>query len=179
MSDTDPLPAVDRWLARHTAEGRDLESVELLAAAGSLAERPELWQHLVEHRTDERHYVRLRRDHHVEVWLICWMPSQDTGLHDHDRSGGAVRVTAGVLAEDRMVLGQAGLDTVEYPAGGGFSFDASRIHNVRHAGTEPATSLHLYSPPLWRMGYYDVGEDGRLARHAATYLDELGAGAPG
>lgn len=177
MSDTDPLAAVDRWFGRHTAGGRDLQPAELLAAAAALAGRPELWQHLVDHRVDERFYIRLRRDHHLEAWLICWMPSQDTGLHDHDRSGGAVHVATGTVAEERMVLGRGGLDTVEYPSGSGFCFDASRIHNVRHTGAGPAISIHLYSPPLWRMGYYEVSDDGRLARHAATYVDELGAGA--
>jgi hypothetical protein len=177
MRMTDPLAAADRWLRERTPADRDLEPGELSILAAALAGEPALWQRLVQHRTDQRHYVRLRRDHHLEVWLICWMPSQDTGLHDHDRSGGAVHVVAGTVAEDRMVLGQPGLDTVEYPAGGGFAFDASRIHNVRHAGSGAATSLHLYSPPLWRMGYYQIGDDGRLARHTATYVDELGSGA--
>ena len=60
--------------------------------------------------------------------------------------------------------------------GQSFTFDASRIHNVRHAGEQASTSLHLYSPPLWRMGYYEECEDGRLARRSATYVEELGAG---
>jgi len=34
-------------------------------------------------------------------------------------------------------------------------------------------ALHLYSPPLWRMGYYEVGEDGRVARRSASYAEEL------
>ncbi len=170
----DALEAVNGWLRGRAAEDRDLTPDELSALAEELAGRPELWEGLVRHSADERVYVRLRRDHHLEVWLICWMPSQDTGLHDHDLSAGAVQVIAGRLAEDRMRLGRAELDTTEYAAGQGFRFDASRIHNVRHAGDGPATSLHLYSPPLWRMGYYAYGEDGRLARRAATYVEELG-----
>jgi predicted metal-dependent enzyme (double-stranded beta helix superfamily) len=170
----DALEAVNGWLRGRAAEDRDLTPDELSALAEELAGRPELWEGLVRHSPDERVYVRLRRDHHLEVWLICWMPSQDTGLHDHDLSAGAVQVIAGRLAEDRMRLGRAELDTTEYAAGQGFRFDASRIHNVRHAGDGPATSLHLYSPPLWRMGYYAYGEDGRLARRAATYVEELG-----
>jgi hypothetical protein len=170
----DALEAVNGWLRERVAEDRDLTPDELAALAVELAARPELWQALVRHSPDERVYVRLRRDHHLEVWLICWMPSQDTGLHDHDLSGGAVHVIAGRLAEDRMALGRAELDTTEYAAGEGFRFDASRIHNVRHAGEGAATSLHLYSPPLWRMGYYEHGADGRLARRAATYVEELG-----
>jgi mannose-6-phosphate isomerase-like protein (cupin superfamily) len=40
------------------------------------------------------------------------------------------------------------------------------IHRVRHAGTEPATTLHAYSPPLSRVGTYEVAADGALLRHA-------------
>ncbi len=170
------LTGVDAWLAERDVPDRDLEPHELAELAEELAQRPELWSGQEQHTPDQRHYVRLRRDHHLEVWLICWMPSHDTGLHDHDMSSGAVRVTRGTIAEERLVLGQAELDVDEYGTGESFTFDASRIHNVRHAGDTASTSLHLYSPPLWRMGYYEVCEDGRMARRSATYVEELGAG---
>jgi hypothetical protein len=172
---TDHLAATDHWLAERGIADRDLESGELAALTEELAARRDLWEALEDHPAGKRFYVRLRRDHHLEAWLICWMPSQDTGLHDHDLSSGAVRVTRGTIAEERLVMGQPELDVSEYSTGEGFNFDASRIHNVRHAGTGPATSLHLYSPPLWRMGYYEEGEDGRLSRRSATYVEELGA----
>ena len=174
---SDSLAAVDGWLRDHASTDRDLEPQELADLAEQLAGRPELWRAAVCHDADQRRYVRLRRDHHLEVWVLCWMPSQDTGLHDHDLSSGAVRVVEGRICEDRMVLGSLQLDSTEYTAGQSFCFDASRIHNVRHSGDGPATSLHLYSPPLWRMGYYETGEDGRLSRRAATYLEELGPAA--
>jgi hypothetical protein len=117
--------------------------------------------------------VRLHRDHHIDAWLLCWVSAQETGLHDHDVSAGAVRVIDGRLSELRMVLGQGDLDETIYSPGEGFEFDASRIHDVRHAGTEPAVSLHVYSPPIWRMGYYEPGADGRLARRSASYLEEM------
>lgn len=170
------MAGVDHWLAQREVTDRDLEPSELAALADTLAGQPELWRDLEIHTPDERHYFRLGRDHHLEAWLICWMPSQDTGLHDHDLSSGAVRVVQGRIAEERLVMGRPELAVTEYPAGGGFRFDASRIHNVCHAGTEAATSVHLYSPPLWRMGYYEVADDGALARRPATYVEELGAG---
>lgn len=39
------------------------------------------------------------------------------------------------------------------------------IHRVRHVGEEPAVSLHAYSPPLRRVGTYEVAENGALLRH--------------
>ncbi|HEU0195241.1 MAG TPA: cysteine dioxygenase family protein [Gaiellales bacterium] len=171
---TDHAAVLARWFRDRLPANRDLDQHELAALGGELAAKEELWQPLVRHDPDARFYAQLRRDHHVEVWLICWMPSQDVGLHDHDVSVGAVHVVEGAVAEERMVLGR-GIETTEYLAGGSFVFDASRIHNVRHSGNGPATSIHLYSPPLWRMGYYELDGDGRLSRRSATYVEELRA----
>jgi hypothetical protein len=165
---------VSVFLQGRAIRDRDLEPIELADLAGGLAEHPELWRPLVRFDAEERVFVRLHRDDHLDAWLICWVASQETGLHDHDDSSGAVRVMEGRLTEDRLVLG-GGIDTVAYRAGEGFRFDASRIHDVRHAGDAPAVSLHLYSPPLLRMGFYEVGEDGWVARRSASYLEELPA----
>lgn len=165
---------VSVFLAGRAIRDRDLEPDELSDLAGALAEHAELWQPLVRFDAQERVYVRLHRDDHLDAWLICWVSSQETGLHDHDDSSGAVKVVEGQLTEDRLVLG-GGVDTVGYAAGEGFQFDASRIHDVRHAGDAPAVSLHLYSPPLLRMGFYEVGEDGWVSRRSASYLEELPA----
>jgi hypothetical protein len=64
--------------------------------------------------------------------------------------------------------------TTEHGPGGRFDFDASDIHGVRHPGPEapPATSVHLYSPALWRMGHYEPGPRG-MRRVGMTYADEL------
>ncbi|MGZ4431794.1 MAG: cysteine dioxygenase [Gaiellales bacterium] len=169
------LGPVRRWFSQRLEEDRDLEPPELAVLAGELAARPELWRPLVRHDRDQRVYVQLHRDHHLDAWLICWVDAQETGLHDHDVSGGAVRVVEGHLFEDRLSPAGPRVDTVEYGPGDSFMFDATRIHDVRHAGSEPSVSLHLYSPPLWRMGYYEVGPDGRLARRSASYAEELRA----
>jgi hypothetical protein len=58
-------------------------------------------------------------------------------------------------------------------AGGSFTFTAADIHRVTHVGGAPAVSLHAYSPPLRRMGAYEVGEDGVLRRHPMSAAEEL------
>lgn len=170
---TDAHAELTAWFAERCSADRDLDPTELRALTEELADRPDLWEGLVRHDAEERVYVRLHRDHHVDAWLLCWVSAQETGLHDHDVSSGAVRVIDGHLSELRMMLGQAGLDETIYAPGEGFEFDASRIHDVRHAGTEPAVSLHVYSPPIWRMGFYEAGTDGRMARRSASYLEEM------
>jgi Cysteine dioxygenase type I len=58
-------------------------------------------------------------------------------------------------------------------AGEAFLFGATDIHRVSHAGAEPAVTIHAYSPPLWRMGAYEVGPSGELRRWSLSYAEEL------
>ena len=149
-----------------------MNPLELTAFVQRLASRPEEWAHLVEHDRAARTYSELLRTDDVAAWLICWMDEQDTGFHDHDTSAGAVAVVAGSVREDRLLLGAPPATRVVH-AGGVFSFEASDIHRVQHAGVEPAVTLHAYSPPLWRMGTYEVQPEGRLLRHSVSYAEEL------
>jgi mannose-6-phosphate isomerase-like protein (cupin superfamily) len=149
-----------------------MNPAELVAFVRGLAERPESWAHLVEHDRAARTYSELVRTDDVAAWLICWMDDHDTGFHDHDVSRGAVAVVAGSVREDRLLLGGPPATRVVGP-GETFTFEASDIHRVRHAGAEPAVTLHAYSPPLWRMGAYEVQPEGRLLRHSVSYAEEL------
>jgi predicted metal-dependent enzyme (double-stranded beta helix superfamily) len=156
-------------LPLHTA---DLEGPELVALVDRLAAQPERLRHLVSHRPDARTYEQLHRDDHLAVWLICWMDDHDTGFHDHDLSAGALTVVEGAVREERLVLGGApAAKTLQ--AGESLSFRAADIHRVAHVGDVPAVTLHAYSPPLWRMGAYEVLPGGALQRHSLSYAEEL------
>ena len=152
--------------------GRDLSGPELEAFVADLAERPEVWIDLVKHDTTQRVYEELLWDEHVTAWLICWMDEHDTGFHDHDVSSGAVAVVSGAVREERLAI-EGPLRTGVFRAGASFHFSAADIHRVSHAGSDPAVTLHVYSPPLLRMGAYVIGDDGVLARHPMSYEEEL------
>jgi Cysteine dioxygenase type I len=152
--------------------GRDLSGSELEAFVAELAERPELWIHLVKHDSTQRVYEELLSDAHITAWLICWMDEHDTGFHDHDVSSGAVAVVSGAVREERLAI-EGPTRTGVYRAGASFHFSAADIHRVSHAGSDPAVTLHVYSPPLMRMGAYVIGDDGVLARHPMSYEEEL------
>jgi predicted metal-dependent enzyme (double-stranded beta helix superfamily) len=100
------------------------------------------------------------------------MDDHDTGFHDHDLSSGAVAVVGGAVAEDRLLLGAPPV-TRHFAAGEAFHFSAADIHRVRHTGAAPAVTIHAYSPPLWRMGSYEILPGGELRRHALSYAQEL------
>jgi predicted metal-dependent enzyme (double-stranded beta helix superfamily) len=151
---------------------RDLTRAELRALVADLAGRPEDWRHLVDHDPNVRTYEQLLRDEHVAVWLICWMDDHDTGFHDHDVSCGALAVAQGMVVEERLTLGGPPSRRV-VRAGEALDFSASDIHRVAHAGRGPAVTINAYSPPLWRMGAYEMTPAGTLQRHSISYAEEL------
>lgn len=138
-----------------------------LPALGALvrdrAASPWLWRPLVHHDPDERTYSRLHRDDGVELYVVCWSPGHDTGFHDHDESAAAIAVLEGALLEERLAIG--GAVELRLDAGDHVTIGQEAIHRVRHAGGGPAVSLHAYSPPLQRVGAYEVTADGALLRH--------------
>ena len=149
------------WLRERVPPDTDLDRPTMSDLAAQLVAAGHLWNA----------HVRLG------VWLICWVDGQNTGYHDHDRSSGAVCVCDGMLLEDWFRVEEDGWvreRTTEHGSGGRFDFDASDIHGVRHPGpgAPPATSIHLYSPALWRMGHYEPGPRG-MRRVGMTYADEL------
>lgn len=152
--------------------GRDLSATELERFVSELADSPELWIGLVKHDRTQRHYEEIFSDEHLTAWLICWMEDHDTGFHDHDVSCGAVSVVSGCVREERLTPDGAGSDKL-VRAGESFHFCASDIHRVRHAGSDPAVSLHVYSPPLLNMGAYVFDESGRLQRQRIPASEEL------
>jgi len=165
------------WIHARAAPGENLTREQLAALAVALGHEPRFWTEHVRHDPSTRHFVQLYRDANVDVWLICWLDAQDTGYHDHDLSSGAVYICEGTLCEDyfyRDAGGWIDVRTRERSAGEVFDFDGSSIHGMRHAGGPPATSVHVYSPALWRMGYYEAGEGG-LRRASITYADEMAA----
>jgi quercetin dioxygenase-like cupin family protein len=182
MSTTDSLDCVPATAARPITEvatgtgyadlpARDLDQSELLEVVASLAATPELWRKHVAFDDDERHYVCLYRDTHVDVWLLCWTPSNDTGWHDHDLSSGSVAVVEGRLIEHVLAVGTPSIATI-VSAGQVFSFGPDHIHRLTGLD-ERSVSVHAYSPPLWRMGQYAVSSSGVLRRTSVSYADEL------
>src|SRR5581483_6012628 len=108
---------------------RNLERAELQQLVERLAQQPELWRGQVSFSDDQRHFVSMYRDDHVDVWLLCWTPVNDTGFHDHDISSGAVRVLEGALFESTPRIGGEAATRVHLE-GESFSFGPEHIHRL-------------------------------------------------
>ena len=130
----------------------------------------------VEYDERQRWHQRIYRDPRVDVWLISWMPSQGTALHDHGGSSGAFTVVSGRLTESivtgrRSVPGRRSLVEVEREFGESVGFASTYVHDVRNTSSEPAISVHAYSAPLTSMTYYEL-EDGDLRTITSVETDD-------
>jgi hypothetical protein len=150
---------------------RPLERVELVRLVEAVAARRELWVPHLDPGSTDRTYAALHRDSSVDMWAIFWRPASDTGWHDHDVSSGAVHVIEGELEEHALRIDRPEHRTA-YSGGTSFSFGPSHIHRLTCAVAQ-AVSIHAYSPPLWRLGQYTVGNEGALERLSVSYADEL------
>jgi hypothetical protein len=151
--------------------GRVMSADELLVWVRELADRASVWQRYVAHQVGTRHYVSLYRDADVDVWLLCWNLEDDTGWHDHDLSSGAVAVTRGAVRESRPRLGGDPAERV-VAEGRAFAFGPDHIHRMG-GSVDGSVSIHVYSPPLWRMGQYAIAADGEMRRVSVSYAEEL------
>ena len=117
----------------------------------------------------ERWHQRIYRDRRLDVWLISWLPTQGTELHDHGGSAGSFTVLSGTLSE--AVVSRGRLREFERAAGESVGFGARYVHDVRNLSTAPAVSVHAYSAPLTSMTYYDLA-DGRLEAFKTLSTDD-------
>lgn len=178
----DAVPA-DAVLADDPAPDRPADPAPLSPAElGELTRRyaeeltagPPSWQF----DADSRWHRRIHRDDQVDVWLISWLPTQGTQLHDHGGSSGAFTVIDGVL-DEAQISGASGSNTGagvvlherDRVAGSTVMFGPQYVHDVRNTSVRPAVSVHAYSPPLTLMRYYDV-IDGGLRQIGALDTDD-------
>ncbi|WP_167761928.1 cysteine dioxygenase family protein [Blastococcus sp. CT_GayMR19] len=101
----------------------------------------------------------------AQVWLLSWLPSQGTPLHDHAASAGAFAVVRGTLTERVVAAGSGGIRESANGLTGGRvrHFGPHYVHQVTNLGADPAVSVHVYTPGLRAMNTYRI-EAGALVR---------------
>ncbi len=107
-----------------------------------------------------RRFHRVLATDAYEAWVICWPSGESLDMHDHGGSAGAFSVVSGELDEATI---EAGVRVVQtFTPGETAAFGASRVHAVANRGGTVATSVHVYSPPLSSMMYYEPDDSGSL-----------------
>jgi len=140
------------------------------AIARDWAAAPQRWDVAPRFDPLRRWYTRLAGQPDVEVWLLTWLPGQDTDLHDHGGSAGAFHVLSGTLTEQTVDGGSRLTESVR-AAGTTREFGPRHIHRIVNAGHRPAISVHAYGPALSRMTRYRL----RGGELSVAAVDRAGA----
>jgi hypothetical protein len=150
-------------------------TIDLLAIAegfaASATDLPEL------RNLPRRHWILLAATDLFEAWAIGWPPGGTIELHDHGNSGGAVVVAEGTLTETRVRptdRGVALVSTERIPEGEHRQFGAHYVHDLINDGDVGAISVHVYSPKLETMTFYELDRGGRLAALRTELIDPVG-----
>ena len=174
--DWDEVLTPPRELAAATRElipaACGLSAAELEQIAIAIRDRPELWEPLLVIDAHRRRYRLLFEDERTDIWVLCWMPGQSTGFHDHDMSDVGIAIAQGMVIERQLRL-PTGATSEALRPGDTRQGPAGYIHSVAHAEGVPAVSIHCYSPPLMKVGQYRVDPDGVLRRDAEHGRREL------
>src|SRR5271163_2564854 len=126
---------------------------------------------------ETRSWRLMARTADFDAWLIAWPKGGKVELHDHGASIGAVSVISGVLMEAvpwRDDTGQLSLVRHELRAGTTLGFGVGHVHDVTNESDEHALSLHVYSPVLTSMTFYELSGDQLAVRDVAWSADASG-----
>jgi cysteine dioxygenase len=120
-------------------------------------------------RFSEQGYMRnlVRAGLWYHVLVLCWKNGQRSPIHDHAGSSCCVRVLRGTLTETLFGFAPHGhvkaLGSRDLLPGSITATADSDLHQVSNLqdGDADLVTLHVYSPPLRRMGTYSLTDTSR------------------
>lgn len=114
--------------------------------------------------------------------ILCWRSGQRSPIHDHRGSSCGVRVLAGTAVEttfertpDGFVYATSSRTLHEGEVCGSQDADIHQMSNLQGPGVDLIT-LHIYSPPLIKMGMYSLTEAGVWEFYDRVYAFSDGGG---
>jgi cysteine dioxygenase len=130
-------------------------------------------------RFSEKGYARnsLREGPWYHAWVMCWRNGQRSPIHDHAGSSCGVRVLRGALTETLFERAASGdvkaVFSRDLAAAGVCVSEDADIHQISNlqAGDADLVTLHIYSPPLMRMGTYSLTDATRGEELMAMVFD--------
>jgi len=123
---------------------------------------------------ETRSWRLMARTADFDAWLIAWPKGGKVELHDHGNSSGAVSVISGVLLEAVPRRDEKGLLSLvrhELQVGDTLGFGAGHVHDVTNESDGLALSLHVYSPALTSMTFYELSRDRLVVRDVPWSAD--------
>ncbi len=141
-------------------ERERLSTGELLVVAQSLARTASSWPGTEVPRTRSWHTVATTDRY--EAFVIAWPEGGAIELHDHGDSAGAVVVAGGSLVETVVghdVDGSLVAVSRSLDEGSHLVFGPGHVHDIVNRGPGPALSVHVYSPVLRSMTFFEARDD--------------------
>ena len=114
---------------------------------------------------NESKYTRncIAHSDEFELILLCWMPGQETKIHDHDDKSCWVKMISGHIQEDTFHLeGETLRETGKHILNEGdvtFANNRLFLHRLKNTSKERTLSLHLYMEPIKKCKIYNPKED--------------------
>ena len=131
------------------------------------------WGPLVRHDPDERYAYRFHAGPGFDAWVLGWTGGQAVPMHDHGDAHGVICVVEGTLVETRWRHDRLSLDVLDNGVVRGVA--AGTVHGVANLHDAPATSIHVYSPALTVMNYFEHGSgELRVTRAAPVNAADVG-----
>jgi hypothetical protein len=146
---------------------------ELAAIARGLAATAQSWPGVIS--PSERTWHTIAATDRFEAFVIAWPAGASIDLHDHGDAAGAIVITSGELVErvsqDRS--GSLSLVSHRLTEGVQLAFRSGHVHELSNPGPAPALSVHVYSPVLRSMTFFEHGQGGaRLPVRTERYGEE-------
>ena len=145
---------------------------DLVGIARDLVEQADTWSARVRHDPQRRSFERVAATAAYDAWVVGWAPGQGVAAHEHGGSVGVVRVAEGRLLETRF--DSRGQPLSKLVAEGDVTAIGSEVvHALGNIDDAPATSVHVYSPPLRSMGFVQGGfVQGGFVQGAEVAVDD-------
>jgi rhodanese-related sulfurtransferase/mannose-6-phosphate isomerase-like protein (cupin superfamily) len=129
-----------------------IASGSLIEMASCLALAVESCWAPFERHPNARSGLRILATDAYDVWLLSWPADTEISPHRHGDSNVAFAVVSGELEETHWQCGHPEIRAVR--RGDCVAVGRGVVHEVRAKGGE-AISVHVYSPPLSRMEFFD------------------------
>jgi cysteine dioxygenase len=111
----------------------------------------------------EENYIKklVFRNEDYELFIVSWMPGKGSSIHDHSKNGCLFKILRGELIEERYSMNEIKLEssTLFNENNIGYIENEEGLHRMLNKTEEIVVSLHLYSPPNYKIKSYDKNED--------------------
>ena len=104
--------------------------------------------------------IRIYKDEHFEILLLCWLPSQMAPIHGHEGEKCWFKVLNGSLEicnyslQSTNPLSLILNEKIDAPIG--YVDGPADIHSIKNCSQDPVSTLHIYTKPYDTCAVYDL-----------------------